>query len=540
MTYTGRIRSWIMACLFLIPLLLFAAAPAQAAGSNTISAVFMIDQSPAQNVSFQLYHVAKPNFQWQDDYAGYHIDVDWDSESSVSSAAGVLADYIQRDQKPFAAESRTDEYGKVTFTGLSNGVYLLTGASFSMGDYTYYPVPVLFSLPLSSSEVQVKYESQYHGGSGGGPSNTINMHVLKVWDDGQDENRPQSISVQLLRNGQVYDTQVLSPDNNWRYTWTALSNKFRWTILEAEIPSGYEVSYETQGSTTVLTNKQEKENPVDPTDPPEPTDPPGPTDPPAPTDPPKPTDPAKPAPSELPVDPTPEEKLPQTGLMWEPVFVLAGFSILALTAALVAGRKSKILRYTLIVFGSILLLIASVWTGSNIAEERLAGQSAAKILSELNRTQSESVLTNSQQEVPDYQIAPEMEMPAVTADDGRRYVGILSIPAFEIELPILEEYNEIALKSAPCLYRGSIYTEDAIIAGHNYKSHFGPIHNLIAGETVSFTDMDGNQFLYQVSEVEVIDGTDVDGLSEGDWDLSLFTCTLDRAHRTVVRCQAVS
>ena len=52
--------------------------------------------------------------------------------------------------------------------------------------------------------------------------------------------------------------------------------------------------------------------------------------------------------------------------------------------------------------------------------------------------------------------------------------------------------------------------------------------------------MDGNIFEYTVSGQEILPGVDVNGLCDGDWDLTLFTCTRGGANRVVVRLDAVS
>lgn len=63
---------------------------------------------------------------------------------------------------------------------------------------------------------------------------------------------------------------------------------------------------------------------------------------------------------------------------------------------------------------------------------------------------------------------------------------------------------------------------------HNYESHFGQLKNLSQGEQITFTDIDGNCFCYQVLDVEILSPYDVQEMTEGAWDLTLFTCTIGR------------
>lgn len=64
--------------------------------------------------------------------------------------------------------------------------------------------------------------------------------------------------------------------------------------------------------------------------------------------------------------------------------------------------------------------------------------------------------------------------------------------------------NTENLRKGPCRYAGSAYTNNLVIAGHNYRQHFGPIRNLSYGDVVRLVDMDGNVFRYEVVDMETI------------------------------------
>lgn len=139
-------------------------------------------------------------------------------------------------------------------------------------------------------------------------------------------------------------------------------------------------------------------------------------------------------------------------------------------------------------------------------------------------------------ETPDYILNPSMDMPHVEID-GEYYIGTVSIPAIDLELPIIKEWSDEKSKIAPCRYMGSVYSDDLIIAAHNYRSHFGGIGNLSSGDEVTVTDIDGNVFTYHVVDMEIIDGADPDSMEAGNWNLTLFTCTLNGSTRITVRCE---
>lgn len=187
-----------------------------------------------------------------------------------------------------------------------------------------------------------------------------------------------------------------------------------------------------------------------------------------------------------------------------------------------------------------LLLIAAAFflTAYNILDSIRAERKsdfALELLREGIKTASaDSIDHMTSDGIPLYEKYPYMDMPLVEID-GEFYVGMLEIPALDIELPVRGEFSYKGLRTAPCRYDGSVYLNNMIIAAHNYNSHFGRLKNLNVGDRVTFTDGDGNAFLYDVIEIMQVDGNDIDGMKEGEWDMTLFTCTLNGQSRIAVR-----
>ena len=127
----------------------------------------------------------------------------------------------------------------------------------------------------------------------------------------------------------------------------------------------------------------------------------------------------------------------------------------------------------------------------------------------------------------------------VTKINGRYYIGVLDIPGERISLPVMTDWSYSKLKVSPCRYSGSVYSGDIVIAGHNYWRHFSKIKRMSKGETLTFTDVDGNVFNYKVAEIQIIKRTAVEEMKSGEWDLTLFTCTSGGRSRFAVRCKLV-
>lgn len=56
------------------------------------------------------------------------------------------------------------------------------------------------------------------------------------------------------------------------------------------------------------------------------------------------------------------------------------------------------------------------------------------------------------------------------------------------------------------------------------------------GDEVSFTDMDGNVFLYEVALAETMMPAAIEEMESGGWALTMFTCAIGRVSRVTVRC----
>lgn len=207
----------------------------------------------------------------------------------------------------------------------------------------------------------------------------------------------------------------------------------------------------------------------------------------------------------------------------------------------------------LMALGVLLILAAAAMVVNNLFEEKQAGvqssQALEQLIAEIPAEDSAEIgapqyeydgstgdLLNMEDiEIPDYVLNPEMDMPEISIN-GRDYIGILDIPELELSLPVITRWSYPALEVAPCRYAGSAYTDDLILAAHNYSSHFGNLKNLSEGSLIYFTDTDGNVFRYEVVLIETLLPTDTEELKSEEWDLSLFTCTPGGQYRSTVRC----
>ncbi len=175
----------------------------------------------------------------------------------------------------------------------------------------------------------------------------------------------------------------------------------------------------------------------------------------------------------------------------------------------------------------------------NRAESDKAGKAAEEVETRILEAMTEGTAVfvddrfdNS--DIPD--IYTPMEVCQV---DEARYIGIISVPSMNISLPVQENWDYRNLKVSPCRYSGSFKTGELVICAHNYDKHFGPLRRARTGEEVIFTSVTGESYRYVISNVEIVEPTDIDYMveSNGHWDLTLFTCTTGGNARCAVRCE---
>ena len=119
--------------------------------------------------------------------------------------------------------------------------------------------------------------------------------------------------------------------------------------------------------------------------------------------------------------------------------------------------------------------------------------------------------------------------------DDLRYsdgsLGTLKIPAINLSVKVYQGTDSAALKKGAGHFTNtSIWDGNACFAGHNrgVNNHFGKIHTLEAGDTVTLTTMLGTR-TYAVTSVEKVSVNDSSGTaSTTDNRVTLYTCVMNQ------------
>jgi len=186
---------------------------------------------------------------------------------------------------PYRSQKTNDE-GIVSFTGLETGLYMVKGVIAENVRETVVFHDFMMYLP-SPAENAYDYDVEAK------PKCTAyTQHerytVVKLWnDEGASAHRPQSVSVDIWKDGEFYKNISLSRENSWSYSWNSEDKDGVWNVIEKDVPDGYEVSITKNETVFIITNTKSPDIPDEPDEPDEPENPEKPG---------KPTNPEKPAP----------------------------------------------------------------------------------------------------------------------------------------------------------------------------------------------------------------------------------------------------
>ena len=160
----------------------------------------------------------------------------------------------------------TDQDGQICFQALKPGLYLAITEQVIQNDWIYAFDSALVALPGLGADGLWQYEVAVTSKSKAIPpaetDEEIEFKVLKLWkgDKGRSD-RPQSIEVEIFRDGVSYQTVILSEENHWSFSWFAKDDGATWKVVERNVPTGYTMMVEERETSFVLTNTRPPDKP---------------------------------------------------------------------------------------------------------------------------------------------------------------------------------------------------------------------------------------------------------------------------------------
>lgn len=144
----------------------------------------------------------------------------------------------------------TDDRGKVNFTNLNLGLYLVAQTNDVKGYSKISPYLVMVPKELDNKwtyDISSLPKTEIYS--------TIDVEVIKIWNkQNQNSKLPDAVTIELLKEDEVIDTVILNKENNWRYIWLDIEKSDNYSVREINIPNGYTATYKSDEYTFTVIN----------------------------------------------------------------------------------------------------------------------------------------------------------------------------------------------------------------------------------------------------------------------------------------------
>lgn len=253
--------AFVLFCLaVLCPACASAAVPLDTDAQASLTLYYQKDHSSFADLQIGIYRIAETlpdgSHRLVEPYSSYPINIHGiTAQEQWNRVAQTLRSYIVADQVIPDRVGTTDKNGSISFSDLEMGLYFVGEAVAENSSGTYIFNQFLVYVPTPQPDGTYLYEVDARPKCTGFSPKT-QYTVTKLWqDEGNENKRPGEIIVDIYKDGVLYETQILSTDNNWSYTWSVSGEDHgQWVVAERSVPEGYQVTVQQNGSTFSITN----------------------------------------------------------------------------------------------------------------------------------------------------------------------------------------------------------------------------------------------------------------------------------------------
>ena len=128
-------------------------------------------------------------------------------------------------------------------------------------------------------------------------------------------------------------------------------------------------------------------------------------------------------------------------------------------------------------------------------------------------------------------------MPAISID-GRDFIGIIEIPRFNSSLPVGGNWGSTS--KYPRRLSGSTYDRTIQIGATTQKGQYDFYRDLSKGDTLIFTDMEGNRFTYEIGSMRYEKHAGRSALTHTESDLVLFIKNVFAFDYLIIYCNCAN
>lgn len=215
----------------------------QKTGSISVTLIEQKQNEPIVGAELSVYYVATVLFD-ADGNLIYEYTKDFkqfDTALNDTSLAAKLDAFVSLHSVP-STKMITNSEGTAFCNELPLGLYFVkqTGAVEDFAPCT----PFLVTVP---NENDGEYVYEVNASPKTEVVRLTSITIKKVWNTDKASEAAESVTVQLLRNGNVVKTATLNEQNNWQVVYADMPESDAYSIKEIDVPKGFNVTYKQSG-----------------------------------------------------------------------------------------------------------------------------------------------------------------------------------------------------------------------------------------------------------------------------------------------------
>ena len=219
-------------------------------GSVSVTLIEQKQNEPIVGAELSVYYVATVAINSSGNLSYAFTDAFEDSEINIDDPSiATKLDAFVLEHNVSSVKVTTNENGTATCKDLALGLYFIrqTGAVEGFAPCT----PFMVTLPVKNAE---GYVYDVNASPKTEVARLTSITIKKVWNTDKSTEATDSVTVQLLRNGNVVKTATLNAQNNWQVSYTDMPESDAYSIKEVNVPKGFTATYQQNGYVFTVTN----------------------------------------------------------------------------------------------------------------------------------------------------------------------------------------------------------------------------------------------------------------------------------------------
>lgn len=215
-----------------------------------------------------IYRVAEVDssgkYELIEPYSSYPVNIHGiTTQSQWNNVAQTLWSYIVVNEIEPDREEKTDENGMVCFSHLQTGLYFVREVVANHTDGTYVFNQFMVYLPMYESGQGYDYDVEARPKCISFVPKT-QYTVTVLWQDaGYQSQRPKEVTIDIYQNGILWDSQILSAEEDWTYTWyISGDDPGKWSVAERTVPASYTVTIQENGNDFLVINARKPQTDI--------------------------------------------------------------------------------------------------------------------------------------------------------------------------------------------------------------------------------------------------------------------------------------